>query len=442
MANIANFGSSFIVGFILPAVLSVAGYGHYREYTLYVSFVYLFNMGFNDGIYIKYGGLDPDKVDKTSIHEEHNFIRVFQLLIFIPMVIFGFITQNYIIVFFSGTTLFMTLNTYHKNFSQAVGNFKVFANGNIFKSILYIASLLFGVFVLRSENYLVYISMSMLSYFVVLLYYEYKFYQKYGFNKNWNLKGKFSIFRVGIIILIANMSLTFIGNVGNWVVNFGFDIEEFAQYSFQNSILNVLLLIVNAVGMVFYNVISKKEDKNMLRLTKRICMFLGIFGGLGFFVFKGIIEYILTNYIDSLPLLSVTFIAIPYIMVSKIVIANLYKSRRNEFKYFRDSAGFALTSLIVVGLVYLLTDSMLAIAFATTFCYVLWFIYTTRIEYTYLKSSNKELILLASHCIVFYVCATVFSIVTGVCLYILYVALVAIAFKKELTGLIQYARKS
>ena len=290
MANIANFGSSFIVGFILPAVLSVAAYGHYKEYSLYLSFVYIFNLGFNDGIYIKYGGENPDKVNKNELHQEHNFIRVFQFLIFIPMIIFSIVTQNIVILLFSISTLFMTINTFHQNYSQAVGNFKVFSNGNIFKSIFYIGSLLFGVFILRSDQYVVYISMSVISYLLVFLYYEYVFYKLYGFEKNWNLDEKFSLFKIGFIILFANMSLTFVGNVGNWVVNFGFQIEDFAQYSFQNSILNVLLLIVNAVGMVFYNVISKKENKSMLRLTKRISIFLGIFGGLGFFVFKFIIE--------------------------------------------------------------------------------------------------------------------------------------------------------
>ena len=99
IANIANFGSSFIVGFILPAVLSVAAYGHYKEYTLYLSFVYLFNLGFNDGIYIKYGGVDPDKVNREEVHSEHNFIRLFQFIIFLPMIIYGLIMQDYIIAF-------------------------------------------------------------------------------------------------------------------------------------------------------------------------------------------------------------------------------------------------------------------------------------------------------------------------------------------------------
>ncbi|GAA0366562.1 hypothetical protein GCM10008932_18330 [Alkalibacterium iburiense] len=441
IANIANFGSSFIVGFILPAVLSLAAYGHYKEYTLYLSFVYLFNLGFNDGIYIKYGGVDPDKVNREEVHSEHNFIRLFQFIIFLPMIIYGLIMQDYIIAFFACSTLFITIKTYHQNFSQAVGNFKVFANGNIYKSIFYVGFLLFGVFVLRSENYLVYIFMSVLSYLLVFLYYEYVFYKEYGFSSTWNFKNKFSIFKVGFFILIANMSLTFVGNVGSWVVNFGFSIEEFAQYSFQSSILNVILLIVNAVGMVFYNIISKKEDRNMLRLTKRISIFLGVFGGLGFFVFKRIIEFFLTDYIDSLSLLSVTFIAIPYIMVSKILIANLYKSRRSEMKYFKDSLIFAASSFALVGLVYLITQNLLAIAFATTFCYIFWFIYATRVEYSYLKSSNKELLLLASHLIVFYITATSFNIVFGFLIYFVYIVLVSLAFNKELKDLIKFAKK-
>lgn len=440
-ANIVNFGSSFIVGFILPAILSVSAYGYYKEYTLFLSFVYLFNLGFNDGIYIKYGGADPKNVDHEILHEEHNFVRIFQILTAIPVLIFGLATNNIIIVMFAITGFFITIKTYHQNYAQAVGNFKLFSNGNVLRSFIYILFLLLGVFILRSDNYLFYIVINIISYAVAFLYYEYKFHKSYGFQNNWSFDGKFNLFKIGFFILIANMSLTFVANVGSWVVNFGFSIEEFAQYSFQNSVLNVLLLIINAVGMVFYNVISKKEDATMLRLTKRICLFLGIFGGLGFFVFKFIIETFLSDYTAALPLLSVTFIAIPYIMVSKIITANLYKSRKNEKRYFRDAGGFALFSLIFVGLVYIFTNSMLLIAFATTVSYVLWFLYSTRIEYKYLKSSTKELLLLASHFIIFFICATNFGIILGFTIYLLYVGLVAIAFNNELKELVKFARK-
>ena len=54
ITNIINFGTSFLINFMLPIILSVVDYGNYRQYILYMSFTYIFNAGFNDGIYIKY----------------------------------------------------------------------------------------------------------------------------------------------------------------------------------------------------------------------------------------------------------------------------------------------------------------------------------------------------------------------------------------------------
>lgn len=441
MANIINFGSSFIVGFILPAYLSMGDYGRYKEYTLYLSFVYLFNLGFNDGIYIKYGGEDAATVDKKALHEEHNFISVFQLLVFAAMLLVSLVLQNTVLVLFSVATFFMTITTYHQNYAQAVGDFKLFSNGNIFKTIVNILTLLFALFFMNSRNYAVFILMNVLTNAVVYLLYEFVFWKQYGYRLGLNVKNNLTIFKIGIFILIANMSLTFVGNVGSWVVNFGFSVEEFAQYSFSTSVLNLILLIVNAVGMVFYNVISKNENQVMLKLTKRILLFLGIFGGLLFFVFKVIIETFLSQYNPAISLLSITFISIPYVMVTKIIIANLYKSRKNEKKYFRDVSSFAAGSFLLVGVVYLITENMTAIAFATTICYVLWFLYTTRKEYKYLKSSTKELLLLLSHFVVFYIAANVFDTLFGAVIYLAYIVVVMGLFRREFRGIIEYVKK-
>lgn len=441
MANIANFGSSFIVGFILPSVLTVAAYGHYKEYTLYMSFVYLFNLGFNDGIYIKYGGKHIDNLDKDQIIGEYNFIRVFQFIMFIPVLLFGLSVNDPVLIVFSFSSFFVTLITYHNNFLQATGRFHIFSNANILKSIIYISALLFGVFILKSDSYVTYIILSAFSYFAIFLYYEYYFYKDFGFKPNFSIKGKLSLFQVGIFILLANMSLTFVGNIGNWIVNFGFNIEDFAQYSFQNSILNVLLLIINSVGMVFFNVISKKEDYHMLRFTKKVCIFLGIFGGIGYFVFEILVNHFFPEYVESLSLLSITFIAIPYIMISKIIIANLYKSRKNEQKYLRDSILFAILSFMFVLALFLIFKNMIAIAAGTTIAYIVWFLYTSRVEYKFLSSNYKEIMLLVSHIVFFFISANLMNFTTGLIMYLIYCILVAVLFRKELLKVYQYAIK-
>lgn len=438
LSNIVNFGTSFIIGFILPTILSVNDYGNYRTYTLYLSMVYLFNFGFADGIYIKYGGKENDELDRSVVHSEHTFSLLFQLLMFVLMLGYSLIQKNPILVLFSVVTFFTTMNTYHQNFLQATGNFKVYSTGSIVKSVIYVIMLMLAIFGLRSDNYFVYIALNVFSAFVLFAYYEYYFYRNEGLNFKFNLENKFVLFRVGFLILIANMSLTFVGLIGNWVVKFGFSNETFAQYSFQNSILNVILLVVNAVGMVFYNLLAKNQNKKMIAMIKKLSLLVGIMSGLAFFVFKVIIILFINKYTPSIELLSITFVAIPYIVISRILIANLYKTQRTEMEYIRDSILYAGLSLLFVGGVYFVTHSVLAIAWGTTLCYLLWYLYASRYQFVFMKSNMKEFGLIISHIIVFYITANLLPTFVGMLVYALYLVLLLWLLRKELTKVIQY----
>lgn len=438
LSNVINFGTSFIIGFILPAVLSVADYGYYREYTLYLSFAYLVNLGFNDGIYIKYGGAERKDLDDTVVREEHNFVIVFQLIIMALMLAGSAILGDLNFVFFSIAAFFVTTTTYHQNFLQATGDFKTYSNGNIMKSVLYVLLLVIGIFVFENDNYVFYVILNILSLAIAYVYYDYKYSRSFGLTTTWNPKGKTQLFRTGIFILIANMSLTFVGNVGNWVVNNGFPIEDFAQYSFQNSLLNVILLVVNAIGLVFYNVISKNDDPKIAAMIKDICLLLGVISGLTFFVFEFAINWLLPQYNPSITILSMTFISIPYILISKILIANLYKTSRSETKYFKDSVLYALFSLVFVYVVFLVTHSMLAIAIATTICYMLWFFYTTYFQFEFLRGNNKELALLLVHSIVLYVTTNVIHNWTGIIVYLIFLMITLYFYRNKLSTMISF----
>ncbi|MCI5775927.1 MAG: oligosaccharide flippase family protein [Aerococcus sp.] len=438
LSNIVNFGTSFIIGFILPTILSVNDYGHYRTYTLYLSMVYLFNFGFADGIYIKYGGMENDELDRPVVHSEHTFSLIFQAIIFVLMLGYSLIQQNPILVLFSVVTFFTTMNTYHQNFLQATGNFKIYSTGSIVKSVIYVIMLMLAIFGLHSDNYLLYIVLNVLSAFVLFAYYEYHFYRREGWHFNGNLENKFILFRVGFLILIANMSLTFVGLIGNWVVKFGFSNETFAQYSFQNSILNVILLVVNAVGMVFYNLLAKNQNHQMIAMIKKLSLLVGIMSGLAFFIFKLIIIFFINKYTPSIELLSITFIAIPYIVISRILIANLYKTQRSEMQYIRDSILYATLSLLFVGGVYFMTHSVPAIAWATTLCYLLWYLYASSFQFVFMKTNWREIWLILSHILVFYVTANVLSTGVGMLVYAIYLCVVLWLQRDELRQVVTY----
>lgn len=77
------------------------------------------------------------------------------------------------------------------------------------------------------------------------------------------------------------------------------------------------------------------------------------------------------------------------------------------------------------------------VAIATTLCYILWFAYTTTIKFDYLRNSFKEILILVSHWLVFYLTANVMGTWTGFGAYALYLGVVLIFSRKDIVDMMK-----
>ena len=175
----------------------------------------------------------------------------------------------------------------------------------------------------------------------------------------------------------------------------------------------------------------------MLVQLKKILLLLGIFGGLGYFVFSLIIRTYISKYIPALGILSITFISIPYIMESNVIFNNLYKTRNNKRIYLKDMLKFLAISVTLILVVTALTDKMEYIAMATTLAYIIWYFLVTTFKFTYLKNSTKEIILMFSHIVIFLLSANVLPFNQGLLMYCLYLFIVLIFYKNDLKEMIR-----
>ena len=78
ISNLFTILSGIIVGFVIPKIMGLEDYGYYKTFTLYVSYVGLFHLGFIDGIYLKYGGVSYDDFDKSRFRMYSRFIIFFE----------------------------------------------------------------------------------------------------------------------------------------------------------------------------------------------------------------------------------------------------------------------------------------------------------------------------------------------------------------------------
>lgn len=56
LANIVCLLINLITNFVLPQYLPIESYAEIKTYVLYISYAGFLSLGYNDGMYLKYGG--------------------------------------------------------------------------------------------------------------------------------------------------------------------------------------------------------------------------------------------------------------------------------------------------------------------------------------------------------------------------------------------------
>lgn len=443
-SSIITFSSNFIIGFILPLYLSVAEYGYYREFVLYFNFFYILNLGFNEGLYIKYGGKSLEEIDHKILMKEHNTSLVAQAVVSLLMIVAGFMTKNTVIIIFAITTFFANATYFHQLVQQALSEFSEYSKTNTIKGFATILTMLIALLLFKGNTHMYYVLALMFAQFLVFLYCEWNFYKviKNKSSQLLTVNQTKAIFNIGLFVLLANFLRVLVGSVGQWLVQLFSNIEEFAQYSLAGSMLSVVLLVINAVAAVFYTVISKNKDYGKLNIIKNLLLIFGVASGLAYFVLHYMITYFIPDYISSLEYMKYLILCVPYLMVINVIATNLYKTNMHEKKYFRNMLFVLTSTAALIGMFYLLNNNPVSAAIGTTVTYILWYFVVTTITFPFLKNTMKFNLLLISHLISYLVFTSLGNVLLGMILYGIYSLAILVIYRQSFFSVIEYLKEN
>ncbi|EOU1879022.1 MATE family efflux transporter [Clostridium perfringens] len=430
-ANFLTMISGVIISFLVPAILSVEMYSYVKTYSFYISYIAFFSLGFVDGMYIKYGGIDLNKVDKSQLKLEHLVYLIIQIIFTIFFIIFSIITSNLIIFLMGISIIPMNVVGFYKMFYQAVGEFNKYVYISYIYTIINFLSNIFLIFILKSKNYIPYCLTSLLANIVIYLYLEYKFLAEFRGVKIKYDKIVFNNIKIGFFVLFGNLSVMMFYAIDRWFIKLFYTVNDFAYYSFAISMLNIINLLISAISVTFYNYLAKDEDEEKVKKLKRYFIILGAFASLGYFVLAGIVSIILKKYILSLNIIAISFAAYPYMIVINALYVNLYKARKNEKKYLKVVLLMVIISTIYNTIAMLLSKNSVAIAIATTLSFITWYIYSSR-DFKYLKSNRKESIYLFINLIGFLLASNFLNwFLGGVTYFIIFLISTWFVFKED-----------
>ncbi|EDT27961.1 capsular biosynthesis protein [Clostridium perfringens] len=430
-ANFLTMISGIIIGFVVPAVLSVDSYAYLKTYTFYLSYIGLLHLGFIDGMYIKYGGKELEFLDKREFKLEHRMFIIIQSIITIFFITLALYKNDIIIFLFALSIVPINTVSFYKLFYQSIGKFKKYANISYVYTLIYLITNVLLAIVFRSKNYIGYCITSILANGIVFLYLEYKFAIEFTKIKVKYDRKVWNNIKVGFFILLGNLSVVMFYAIDRWFIKLFYTVNDFAYYSFAISMLNIINVLVGAISVTFYNYLAKDENEEKVKKLKRYFIILGAFASLGYFALSGIVSILLKKYMLSLNIIAISFAAYPYMIVINALYVNLYKARKNEKKYLKVVFLMVIISTIYNTIAMLLSKNSVAIAIATTLSFITWYIYSSR-DFKYLKSTRKESIYLFINLIGFLLASNFLNwFLGGVTYFIIFLISTWFVFKED-----------
>lgn len=437
-ANFIQLISGIIIGFVVPGVLDINGYADLKTYTLYLSYIGLFHLGFIDGLYLKYGGKKIDNVDESELLGEHIFLIIFQIIISIIVLIISILSHNTILLIFSLSILPYMISSFFRYIYQSFGEFGKYSKIMYTYSIVYLLLNILLAFAFKNNNYIYYCITTIIANLASCIYFEYAFISKIKVKPSISRENIKKVFKSGFVLMLGNLAVVLILGIDKWFVKIGLTKTDFAFYSFAVSMLNIINTLVSAVSITFYNYLFKNSQKENLEKLKNTLIIAGSVASSAYFALSIIVQIFLKKYIPSLSIISITFAIFPYLTVITSLINNLYKVKKQENKYLKVVIVVLLLSIIYNFIALVIFKSTISIAIATLITIVTWLLYSS-CDIKDIRLSLKDCVYLLVSTLSFLALAHLFDNVFGLIIYILEVLILSLLCYKE--TIMQYVKR-
>ncbi|MFC4322620.1 lipopolysaccharide biosynthesis protein [Litchfieldia salsa] len=272
-ANIISLLISILVVLIVPKIIGVQEYGYWQLYLFYASYVGFLQFGWNDGIYLRYGGEKYSHLDKKLFFSQF-WTLVSSQIIFAGLIIlltFTFtndINRKFVLFMVSFCTIILGTRAMLVFLLQATNRIKEYSKIIMADRILY-CCLVIAIVIMDITDYKSLISADLIGKFISLMIAMF-FCKDIVFQKvntlYFNFRETFENISAGIKLMFANIASMLIIGVVRLGIERSWDISTFGKVSLTLNISNFLMIFINAVGIILYPVLRRTNDKQLSNL--------------------------------------------------------------------------------------------------------------------------------------------------------------------------------
>lgn len=457
ISNCTTILSGVIVGFIVPKILDITGYGLYKTFTLYAGYLGLFSLGIIDGIVLEYGGIDYENIDVKKFRSYFIWYAIINCLFAVLIVCTCFFVSNrdliFIIVMLAINLIGLNISGYFQQISQITQRFKEFSLRKIlqsFFSIIIVLVLMFLYLVGVDIKYEIYVISIVVMNVLLALWYIHT-YKQIIFGDHDPLRKTIHnlmyLIKIGVPLLIANLCASLIFALDRQFVNMLFNTETYAVYAFAYNLLALVTITISSISTVIYPYLKRIDMQKMediLNIIISSVLVMVFMACIGYFPLSVFINWFLPQYIDSLLIFRIVFPGLAVSSIITIVFQNYYKALGMSRAFFIKSVCILFLSFILNAIAYFLFRTTISISIASIITMFIWFLYLEswfekNLKYKGLK--NRIYIILIT--LIFYFASSISNNILGLMIYFVsFVFLTFIFQKKELLFFAQKYNKN
>lgn len=310
MGNVYSIFISVIVTFLIPRSFGKEAYSYFQLENLYCGYVWIMSLGWNDGLYIKFGGEERKNINKSQISSQIAALTCYLSFMGICLAfIFGYAAstnEKRFVLWMALTSVIIEIITISIiNIIQATNSMKQYAKIIIFdRSCYMLLVILLLIFRALDFRYLIFADIFSKVFTLCLALFEgrdFLFAEIQDFARIW--KDIKELVSIGISISLASYASRLINNIIQLAIENVWGLLTFGKVALTLSISNMFTKFVAAVSAVLFPTLRRTEGQRRVEVYNILNIFLTTVM-LGIFCFylpvKYILEFLLPGYSESL----------------------------------------------------------------------------------------------------------------------------------------------
>lgn len=366
--------SGLIKALIIPLVLSVEDLGYWQIYVFYVAYVGVFSLGYNDGVYLKYGGYRLENLPLDRLRASntiHLVLLVLATLMMLLLAMLGSSPHRYLVLVAVAANIVVLGVVSNISLSlQAVNQLKSYAFLSSADKVFFTVSLL-ALFAqeLRVFWFLIVVDLTSKVLVMALLCIRYRQLYIGSFIPAVEAAKEFAgnVYS-GIQLMLANLSGMLVLGTGRIIIEYFGTLRSYAFYAFAISLANVILMSVSAVSVVLYPSLKQQERTEYLIYFNKTNVGFSAFALLmltGYFPAAAFVLLIATKYSPVIEFLNAVFIITVLQGKMQLVNNTFYSALRLEGPMLVANLSSMVIAIILSSIGYMFTHSVLAVVYAT-----------------------------------------------------------------------------